>query len=961
MFYAILLLLVLCPVSWAAAPYATLFLSSPRPGGDTARSKIPDADNPMSFEPGTDLRLLPAGATTPAILVDTHNIGAVLTPLVSFDGQYLFYSFCPDLSPAGVNRFRDHLPYAGCDIYRKHLATGVITPITTQALWHPSEGITTWSTRPDRADPPGTAYLGYGIISSGPVELPNGDVFFTSNLNGFDIIKGFARPSTQGYIWHKDTETVEQVWFPPTMVLDPIILSQTGEIAFATLENSLPDAKPHRWAIWRSTPFGADWGPLFSATMEGPHTRHFHTEHQNRLCSTSYYITNNSGLGTIICRPLYFGTTPTQPEFGSPVARLNPKIPMGSQQIQWAYTPTGTVSLTPWAHTFDRAADEVSGKRVGKVGFPWAAPDGILVSYSPGPANYAMRPTNQPSPQLGIYLIPDGAVTDSPADLRLVYDDPQRNEFMARAVVPYRAIYGMDTPKAQPTRAPNDGTQHPLLPAGTPYGIVGSSSVWSRESCGGQWTPSWECAKPIYSIDDGGHSNRAWQGVDTYKFANADIAALRIIVQGGVSHLTYGPGASGYAYTSTFAAQAGNERLHVLGDVPLYKRDSNTGVTLMDPMGNPDTSWKARIPCAMSFGFSLVDSEGMALTQPGTWHQIACGQVQTNCLGCHVHFGPGLPWDQVAAGQPGYVPHDLTQVQLWTKEWYRDIKPIVDAKCVACHNPVQNAGKLDLQTAPKTYGLPFNWYVLAKDPHGELSGVPPISTYVGRASRYIAKMAAAESPLAWVVAGKRLDKVHNSARPTDEPPGNAASLPPGLHRSLVDIDLRPAVVTAHASVGLTPAEVQSIIHWIDIGTPVDIDVKRGWLVQEIKPVIAWGDTPAGLFLGLRAIGSSLNMASLQITRDGQPETATALGDGRWSLPNTAGRWTVSVRDAAGNSQTLTRLVGPRVPVPPPTVSHGEQAYTAYAISRNWINMVGQPMPTWANLSDEKKQMWEKVQ
>ncbi|NIQ85756.1 MAG: hypothetical protein GTN83_13270, partial [Acidobacteria bacterium] len=53
-------------------------------------------------------------------------------------------------------------------------------------------------------------------------------------------------------------------------------------------------------------------------------------------------------------------------------------------------------------------------------------------------------------------------------------NDPRYNEAWPRAVVPYRAVHGVDEPVEIPW-LPNDGSLHPALPAGSPYGLVGTS------------------------------------------------------------------------------------------------------------------------------------------------------------------------------------------------------------------------------------------------------------------------------------------------------------------------------------------------------------------------------------------------------------------------------------------------------------------------------------------------------
>src|SRR5947209_13571986 len=63
----------------------------------------------------------------------------------------------------------------------------------------------------------------------------------------------------------------------------------------------------------------------------------------------------------------------------------------------------------------------------------------------------------------------------------LLKHDRQYNAQWPRALVPYKRIHGIDEPKRL-TPLANDGKLSPHLPPGTPFGLVGSSSLYKRES-----------------------------------------------------------------------------------------------------------------------------------------------------------------------------------------------------------------------------------------------------------------------------------------------------------------------------------------------------------------------------------------------------------------------------------------------------------------------------------------------
>src|SRR5213078_2724063 len=81
----------------------------------------------------------------------------------------------------------------------------------------------------------------------------------------------------------------------------------------------------------------------------------------------------------------------------------------------------------------------------------------------------------------GIYLIRDGKPFWETGDMLLIKNDPNYNEQWPRPLVPYKRIYGVDEPAFLPALR-NDGKLSRHLPEGTPFGLVGTSSLYKRES-----------------------------------------------------------------------------------------------------------------------------------------------------------------------------------------------------------------------------------------------------------------------------------------------------------------------------------------------------------------------------------------------------------------------------------------------------------------------------------------------
>src|SRR6185295_10413283 len=142
---------------------------------------------------------------------------------------------------------------------------------------------------------------------------------------------------------------------------------------------------------------------------------------------------------------------------------------------------------------------------VGKFTHPSGAPDNhLLTIYSPGPVNHQY--THLPQLDGGIYLIKSGEPVQQPADMLLIKNDPNYNESWPRAVVPYKRIYAQSEPDRRQPLA-NDGGLSKHLPAGTPFGLVGTSSLYKRESY-----PNGRVAEGSVTATYGG-GNDPWKGL----------------------------------------------------------------------------------------------------------------------------------------------------------------------------------------------------------------------------------------------------------------------------------------------------------------------------------------------------------------------------------------------------------------------------------------------------------------
>src|SRR5262249_16646357 len=158
-----------------------------------------------------------------------------------------------------------------------------------------------------------------------------------------------------------------------------------------------------------------------------------------------------------------------------------------------------------------------------------------------------------------------------------IKNDPKYNEQWPRPLVPYKRIYGVDEPKMLP-RLKNDGKLSKHLPEGTPFGLVGTSSLYKRESYPNGAVPSgkvtaghsgkndpWKGLDAFTSHGNGMPLNWHNQGADAGLYTNEAIHAVRILAMEPTTDRKQGPRAG-----RRFVSHAG-ERLRILGEIPVRK------------------------------------------------------------------------------------------------------------------------------------------------------------------------------------------------------------------------------------------------------------------------------------------------------------------------------------------------------------------------------------------------------
>jgi hypothetical protein len=743
------------------------------------------------------------------------------------------------------------------------------------------------------------------------------------------------------------------------------------------------------------------------------------------FANRGYGVTNISASGSYGGGGGFGGFGGSPPAFGSADMRddRNPSWRFGrfdngkGKWYRMPFMPNPSKSLTPFALNGEGPADHaVLGDKkspaVGKFTHPSGAPDNhLLTCYSPGPVNHQY--TYLPQLDGGIYLLKEGKPVDEPAQLRLIKNDPEYNECWPRALVPYARIYGIARPSdlTQPALAtgPAQATDNRLskhLPEGTPFGLVGTSSLYKRESYPGGRVPKggvkatypggndpWKGLDPFTTHGNGMPLNWHNQGADAGLYSNNDIHAIRILVQEPTTDRQRG----NYARDGRLFYNHAQERLRILGEIPVRK-PGVPGVTLApgtqpkDQDGYPDTSFHARIPADTAFTFQTLDKDGMVLNAAQTWHQLRPGEVRNDCGGCHAHSQPRTDHNFSADPRFEYPVWDLVnQTPLLTtkandtsgKKWdtsdrtglriikngplnveyFRDVQPILKKSCVACHTASggeKPTGNLNLDADAEKIAsehrgqFPGTYYRLALDENAKF-GHKPVgwdSWGAMQASRYIRKMQSRRSLLAWKIFGKRLDGFSNDDHPSESEPGKGDLVFKGKQvdvqkfKHMQDIDFTgsimppPDAVKAGKVAALADEDRRTLVRWIDLGCPIDLDYDpahpdrrgEGWMADDNRPILTLTyprvdrtEEFSRILIGMHDYYTGLDMDSFTVVADfdidGTPAGTNLASkfkgktQGVWELKLVKsitdlekGKLTVAIKDRAGNIARIERTI-----------------------------------------------------
>src|SRR5262245_15501939 len=136
--------------------YDIVYVRAKRAGDKVHKRFYTDIATPVTLEPGADLMLLhPDGKEE--VLVKGGD-GAVTDPVVSFDGQWVYYTLIHTMKGAGPWQ----PPLKGADVYKIHVKSRKVVRLTRQEFT-PNTGAADWSSD-CRKNEKGKTHLSYGVL-----------------------------------------------------------------------------------------------------------------------------------------------------------------------------------------------------------------------------------------------------------------------------------------------------------------------------------------------------------------------------------------------------------------------------------------------------------------------------------------------------------------------------------------------------------------------------------------------------------------------------------------------------------------------------------------------------------------------------------------------------------------------------------------------------------------------------
>lgn len=909
---------------------------------------IPAGETAYTLQSAADLMLLkPDGGET--VLVDCADNCSVMDPFISYDGQTVYYSHNELLSGLPYGPFSDNYTSWISKIHLEgHPDFNNYAPIRLTY----NDGFDSVQYQANR-DSNGNIKTGHDQSSwramrdMAPVPLADGRLLFTSNRSALTAFHPGTDAVSKGsiqqlYVMDDHDGTAN------TKALANIQLLETGNIHMVQHPMQLKDGRI-LFSTWQDAGTKTDISAslyamtsLFTVHPDGsnlqqftePHDHHKNVDHfisqlSDEQVVWAQYYPHLEGFGIILRAPV--STNGQDFLRGSATQTL-----ATGDSLQFSFREfdrVGTVSLTPHTDSGDTPAPDLSGK----YSMPSAVNNGgLLVAYSTGSVNqtdFACSPSGQcESLKSGIYMIPDATgdendfILNPATQLIKIKDDLNYNEIWPRAVLSYQQIYG----QAKPDIINNLATSMPddvHLEPGEAKALLGTSSIYNREPLNEGDPDPFNSGT---SFREGNSGNWTIQGAEAGVFTNNDIHGVRIITTPPKPYTKPINKFSDASRWNTISRHIHDDRLEyvvarygsdhgerweILGEFPVKK-------PVPDGQGNPDTSWLAKIPADTPTFIQTIDDKGMTLVSEIAWRALKSGEKRADCGGCHAHSMDVIPLDfattEAGKNKPienivGVAANDVrVKDGIWDLtlnaipllndtgvrfepgysygvEFNRDITPILNNRCVSCHQAGQSGAAL----------------ILNDDPWAAISRTGGYNDNALQISKYIRTPQARQSLLVWATWGERLDGRSNETRADD-----------------IDFAGHPDIP------GITDEDKRTIARWVDLGSPMDFPNTdgMGYTDDYQLPVVNiytphLGDnTATELKVGFADAKSGINYSSLKVTYravDSSTETAIVTSTNAADYPKNilstalglgSGEYilTVSVQDTTGNIGIATR-------------------------------------------------------
>ena len=966
---SLILMLLICSLVFSlsseAAPkdvgvnYDIVYVRYPAKDPDGGYVTTPHGEFPYNISPGADLVLLhPDGSEEILVNCDTCS---VMDPFISFDARWVYYSKITDIDPNGSRIENAATP---AFIYKIDLTASPSNRKEIQLTF--DDGFESRQYKGnDTAEHDQGTYR--HIRDMGPVPLADGRIVFTSNRAGLTAFRekdagnhnAFVIPSVQqlyvvddhdGSLTDAGLSNLHRLEVGTMHMAQHPIQMKDGRILFSTWQDVAARFNYAMTSLFTVHPDGSNLRQFTEPHDHKKNVEHFITQlSDGQVVSTLYYPGDgNYGYGIM-------NRYPTDIE-GIEFLRHNHQDKFSHNGFPSSYREfdrVGTRLLTPHTDRADRPAPNLSGK----YSMPSVSKNGdLLVAYSTGSVNTfkaKCEPDHCEHLKSGIYLIPNAVsnIVYDPTDssqLVEVKNDPAHNEIWPRAVLTYQELYGQSRPDLLDSVA--TAVQDDRIRVGEAAGIVGTSSMYNRDPSDNEGV--FQSSNKREKHD----GNWTIQGAEAGVFTNSDIKAVRLI---STAPKPFTKPISKYGDNSSWSdivrylntdrnidvvqryGATNQERWEIIGEFPL------THKSVTDKQGNPDSSWAAKIPADTPFLIQALDGNGMTIFTELTWRGLKSGEARTDCGGCHAHSVEKLSFSSTQAGKRAPITGvtglednpEVTADALWDLttgkipllhgngvelvegyvkdiEFYRDVKPIVDQKCTACHTS-SNANGIVLDGA----GENDSWSTIMNriDPNTGRNYEEP------QYSKYIRSMQARQSLFIWVAYGERLDGRENSTRSDD------VDYPAG-----------------HPAVNLTETEKRTLARWVDLGSPVDFQKEDGfsYTADNQLPVINVFNPKRGVsadggnwVIGAADAKSGVDWSQLSVSycevsngvtgscKDIAVDPETISADGVLTVPVPSGLSTtteymmiVSLADKAGNvSIDKRRFIAANRPNPPQSI------------------------------------------